>query len=124
MSPKIDLEASWSHHKDFSAAELEMLYKSVFKNAEDILTGYKVYYKFIYDYTDQIVHWSETWKYISELKKLGVSNERILLMALTPDDPDEKDKEFWEQSQRKTAQKALELGFRYSPRLHVNLGLE
>jgi len=124
ISPKIDYDASWSNHKLLNQDSVDQIYFDVFKNIERILSPYSVFYKFIYDYTDEIIKWKHTNKFISNLLELGVPRNRIMLMALTPDDPNGKDSKFWLESQRKTAEKALELGLRYSPRLHVNLEMD
>ena len=124
MSPKIDYKASWYKHKSMNQKEVNNLYFRVFENAENIIAPFKVFYKFIYDFTDEVIPWEHTKTFIDKLTTLKVPRERIMLMALTPDDPYDKDRDFWDESQRKTANKALELGIRYSPRLHVNLGLE
>lgn len=124
MSPKIDYSASWYTHKKYNQTKINKLYFHVFNNAENIIMPYKIFYKFIYDYTDKIIPWKHTELFINELEKLKVPRERIMLMALTPDDPEGENKTIWEESQRKTARKALQLGVRYSPRLQVNLGLE
>jgi len=124
MSPKIDYEASWSGHKTFTQEAVTELYFDVFKNVENIIAPYKVFYKFIYDYTNEIIPWDHTKQFVDKLLDIGVPRERIMLMALTPDDPEGKDKDFWDKSQHETARKALQEGVRYSPRLHVSLGLE
>ena len=124
VSPKIDYSASWYTHKEYNQEAVNSLYFKAFENAENIIMPYKIFYKFIYDYTNEIIPWEHTELFVDKLDELRVPRERIMLMALTPDDPDNRDKDFWEESQRKTARKALELGVRYSPRLHVNLGLE
>ena len=124
MSPKIEYATSWSHHKDMDQEAVNKLYFEVFKNAENIIAPFKVFYKFVYDFTNETIDWEHTKYFIQELLTLGVPQERIMLMALTPDDPHGKDKEFWETSQRQTAIKALEIGVRYSPRLHVNLDMD
>jgi len=124
MSPKINYKASWYQHTDMNQEEVNKIYFKAFENAENIIAPFKVFYKFIYDFTDNIIPWEHTNMFIQKLFDLGVSNERIMLMALTPEDPEGRDKQFWEDSQRETAKKALEIGIRYSPRLHVNLGLE
>jgi len=124
MSPKIDYKTSWYQHPDMTQEDVNKIYFKAFENAENIISPFKVFYKFIYDFTDKIIPWEHTDMFIQKLSDLGVSNERIMLMALTPDDSEGRDKQFWEKSQRETAKKALEIGIRYSPRLHVNLGLE
>jgi len=124
ISPKIEYDASWSHHKNMNQDAVNALYFEAFKNAENIIAPFKVFYKFVYDFTNEIIDWKHTKIFIQELMELGVPQERIMLMALTPSDPHGKDKQFWEDSQRETANKALEIGVRYSPRLHVNLNMD
>jgi len=81
-------------------------------------------YKFVYDYTDDIVKWEHTNVFIKHLINLGIKYSDILLMPLTPDDPLGKDKDIWAESKDATARKALESGLRYSPRLHIDRRLD
>ncbi len=45
-------------------------------------------------------------------------------MPFTPDDPLEKDAAFWQASKDGTSRKALELGLKYSPRIHIDRRLD
>ena len=125
ISPKIQQDVSW-YHTSMTQHDLNNAYKDAFTFGETYLRPtHDINYKFVYDFTDEVLQFENILYFIDFLRKdLQVAPRKILLMPLTPDDPHGKDKEFWEESKLKTSHKALELGIRYSPRLHVDLGLD
>lgn len=125
ISPKIQRDVSW-HHTSMTQDDLDRAYEQAFTYAETYLRPtHDVNYKFVYDFTNETLHFDKILHFINFLRyDLKTAPRKILLMPLTPDDPHGKDKDFWIKSKLNTSHKALELGVRYSPRLHVDLGLD
>jgi hypothetical protein len=101
------------------------MYYQTFDNISNYLYSSDVFYKFIHDYTGEHVDFNHQLKFINYLiDSLKVSHNNILLMPFTPEDPLGKDKDFWNESKDATSRKALELGLRYSPRIHIDRKLD
>ena len=125
ISPKLQQNVSW-YHTSMSQDDVDRMYVKAFTNLENYVSVmHNVNYKFIYDFTNEVIDFNHTEKFITYLSDtLKVPLRKILLMPLTPDDPMGRDREFWEQSKIETSKKCMEIGLRYSPRLHIDLGLD
>jgi hypothetical protein len=123
ISPKIDAESCYGEH--LKQDQVDKMYFDVFKNASDYIQAYPIFYKFIFDFTDEYVDFNHQKIFIDYLiNELDVDRKHIMLMPFTPDDPLDKDKEFWEKSKDATARKALAIGVTYSPRIHIDRRLD
>ncbi len=123
ISPKLVAETCYD--KQMTQDEVDLMYFNTFRNVSDYLQPYDIFYKFIYDYTDEIVNFDHQKIFIDYLiDELSVPHEKIMLMPLTPDDPLGKDAKFWQESKDATARKALSLGLKYSPRIHIDRKLD
>lgn len=123
ISPKLDADTCYDNQ--FSQEEIDRIYFETLANVTDYLSQYPVYFKFIYDFTEEFIDFEHEKRFIDYLLiDLDVERKNILLMPFTPEDPLGKDKEFWEQSKDATARKALELGITYSPRIHIDRKLD
>jgi hypothetical protein len=101
------------------------MYFQTFKNISDYLQPYPIFYKFIFDYTNEYVDFEHQKIFIDYLiKELDVDSKHIMLMPFTPDDPLEADAKFWNDSKDATARMALEIGVTYSPRIHIDRRLD
>jgi organic radical activating enzyme len=123
ISPKYDVKTSWAH-TSYTKEQMTSLYLDALKNSVEILGEYPVVYKFVYDHTNTYIEFEDTKKYIDYLVNKDVRRSDILLMPLTPEDPLGENWKLWKESKDATARKALELGLRYSPRIHVDRGLK
>jgi len=124
ISPKIDASTSWTH-TSFIQEDVDNLYDRVYENTETILNIYGTNYKFVYDCDNDVIDFEHTLKMINKLIYVHeVPRRNILLMPLTPDDPTGKGENEWKRSKYKTARKAMDLGIRFSPRLHVDLEMD
>lgn len=119
ISPKIDSETCYQNQ--LSQTEVNNMYKKVYYNLENYFP-FDNYYKFVWGVSEKMNNL--ILDHLEELYKLNVQNNHIFLMPYTPFDPLGKGKEEWEKSKKETAYKALELGIRYSPRLHIDLNLD
>jgi 7-carboxy-7-deazaguanine synthase len=123
VSPKLDAETCYD--KQMTQKDVDEMYYQAFDNISDYLHSFNVFYKFIHDYTGKFVDFDHQLEFINYLiNDLNVSRNNILLMPFTPEDPLGKDKEFWEESKDATSRKALQLGLRYSPRIHIDRKLD
>ncbi len=123
ISPKLD--AVNCYEKQMSQDAVDKMYFNVFKNISDYLQPYNVFYKFIFDYTGENVDFDHQKVFIDYLiDELQTPHEHIMLMPFTPEDPLDKDEDFWRESKDATSRKALELGVKYSPRIHVDRRLD
>ncbi len=123
ISPKLDAETCYE--KQMSQDEVDQMYFNVFKNISDYLQPYDVFYKFIYDWTGEIIDFDHQQIFIDYLiDELRVSHKNIMVMPFTPEDPLGKDKDFWQSSKDATSRKALEIGVTYSPRIHIDRKLD
>lgn len=123
ISPKLD--AGTCYEDQLTQDEVDKMYFDAFRNVADYLKQYPVYFKFIYDFTEEIIDFEHEKIFINYLlDELNVERNHIMLMPFTPDDPLDKDKDFWEQSKDSTSRKALELGVTYSPRIHIDRKLD
>ncbi len=123
ISPKLDADTCYG--TALTQDEVDRMYFTTFKNISDYLQPYPIFYKFIFDFTDKLVNFKHQKIFIDYLiDELETDRKHIMLMPFTPDDPLEKDKEFWEKSKDATARKALELGVTYSPRIHIDRRLD
>jgi organic radical activating enzyme len=123
ISPKLD--ADTCYEDQLTQEEVDRMYFEVFRNVADYLKQYPVYFKFIYDFTEKFIDFDHEKIFIDYLlDELNVERNHIMLMPFTPDDPLDKDKEFWEKSKDFTSRKALELGVTYSPRIHIDRKLD
>ena len=119
ISPKIDAETCYENQ--LTQTEVNAMYKKVYYNLENYFP-YENYYKFVWGVSDKMNNL--VIQHIEELYKLKVNNNHIFLMPYTPKDPLGKNIDEWEKSKLITARKALSLGIRYSPRLHIDLNLD
>jgi len=117
ISPKMD--AHDCYNDELSQTQIDSMYNDVVNNCQSYLGKHHLIFKFVYDINNEISN-ERTLVFIEKLKQLGFENKNILLMPWTPLEPLGNDAIFWEDSQNKTARKSLEIGVRYSPRLHVN----
>ncbi len=123
ISPKLD--ANTCYEDQLTQEEVDRMYFETFRNVADYLKQYPVYFKFIYDFTEEIIDFEHQKIFIDYLlDELSVERNHIMLMPFTPDDPLDKDKEFWEKSKDATSRKALALGVTYSPRIHIDRKLD
>jgi len=123
ISPKIN--ATSCYEDQLTQAEVNTMYFNVFNNVNSYLRQYNVFYKFIYDYTDESISFNTTLMFIKYLtEELNISKKNIILMPFTPDDPLGKDNEIWKKSMDATSRKALSLGVTYSPRIHIDRQLD
>jgi len=121
ISPK--METFSCYEGQLSQEDVELMYSKVFLNVLNyMIPVFRVNFKFIYgvnELEDALVEAT-----IKQLLEKGVLPKNIFLMPFTPEDPLDADKETWEDSKRNTSRKALELGIRYSPRIHVDNQLD
>jgi len=118
ISPKLDPEACYAN--ELTQDEITTMYKQVYQNTCLYLQKDKVFFKFVWDYrrnNDDVID------NINRLLDLKVQRKHIMLMPWTPDDVN-KDVEIWKDSQKITSRKALELGIKYSPRLHIDIEMD
>jgi len=119
ISPKLESESCYENQ--LTQEEVEKMYEQAFDNVKKYLP-IEVNYKFVWNVSKEMN--AINLKFINSLLDFGISSKHIFLMPFTPDDPLYKDKIEWEKSKKITANKALELGLRYSPRLHIDLNLD
>ena len=123
ISPKLNPETCYPDSGITKDDVIEM-YQYVYFNVVDYLDSkVNVNFKFIYgisEYDNNLVLQNINFL----LSSIKYSRHKIFLMPFTPFDPLGKNKELWEKSKKETAEKALELGVRYSPRLHIDLNLD
>jgi len=119
ISPKIDSESCYENQ--LTQAEINNMYKKVYYNLENYFP-FENYYKFVWGVSSKMNNL--VLQHIDELYKLDVNSNHIFLMPYTPKHPLKEGKDEWERSKIITARKALSLGIRYSPRLHVDLNLD
>ncbi len=119
ISPKIDSDSCYENQ--LTQAEVNNMYKKVYYNLENYFP-YENYYKFVWGVNDKMNNL--IFEHLEELDKLNVQKNHIFLMPFTPKDPLGKNKEIWEKSKDETARKALSLGIRYSPRIHIDRKLD
>lgn len=123
ISPKLDAESCYEDQ--LTQAAVDKMYFDAFRNVVDYLKQYPVYFKFIYDYTGDFIDFDHTLIFIRYLlDELGIARNHIMLMPYTPEDPLGEDNVIWKESMDKTARKALELGVKYSPRIHIDRNLD
>lgn len=123
ISPKLD--AASCYEDQMTQAEVDRMYFEAFKNTSEYLKQYPVYFKFIYDHTGEFINHEHTQIFIDYLRdELEYPSNHILLMPFTPDDPLGKGSDHWKESMDATARKALSLGVRYSPRIHIDRQLD
>lgn len=123
LSPKIDAKACYNNK--LTQLQINTMYFNVFENVKTYLKMFNVYYKFIYDFTNESVDYELTNIFLTYLiHELNIPKNQIMLMPLTPNDPIDKDLQFWNESKDATSRKALSLGIRYSPRIHIDRRLD
>ena len=121
ISPKIDPELCYNNILDKKT--VRDMYHKVFENIFNFFT-FEVNYKFIWNFLNPEMNGFALEMIDTLRKKFFVKNKYIYLMPFTPFDPLGKNKEVWEQSKDETARMALELGVRYSPRIHIDRKLD
>jgi organic radical activating enzyme len=119
ISPKIDSESCYENQ--LTQTEVNNMYKKVYYNLENYFP-YENYYKFVWGVNNKMNNL--ILEHLEELDKLEVQKNHIFLMPFTPKDPLGKNRDIWEKSKDETARKALELGIRYSPRIHIDRKLD
>ncbi len=123
ISPKLDADTCYD--KQMTQEEVELMYFKAFDNIADYLQPYDVFYKFIYEYTEEIIDFKQQQVFIDYLiDDLKVPHSNLMLMPFTPDDPLGKDAKIWQESKDATSRKALQLGVKYSPRIHIDRKLD
>lgn len=123
ISPKIDAKTCYDDQK--TQEEVNKMYFEAFSNTISYLKQYHIYFKFIYDYTNDHMDFEQSLIFIEYLlHEMDVQRNHIMLMPFTPEDPLGKDAEIWRKSMDATARKALELGVTYSPRIHIDRRLD
>jgi len=119
ISPKIDSDSCYENQ--LTQTEVNNMYKKVYYNLENYFP-YENYYKFVWGVNNKMNNL--ILEHLEELDKLDVQKNHIFLMPFTPKDPLGKNRNIWEKSKDETARKALELGIRYSPRIHIDRKLD
>ena len=120
ISPKLDADSCYNNL--INQETVEKMYDEVFKNIYEYFP-YEVNYKFIWSVSKLENQLTED--YIKGLILLyKVPSKNIFLMPFTPTDPLGSNIQIWQRSKDKAARKALELGIRYSPRIHVDRQLD
>ena len=119
VSPKLDPETCYENQ--LSKEEIKEMYSQAFKNIKKYLP-ININFKFVWNINEEMN--KINMEFINLLLEFGISSKHIFLMPFTPEDPTGVNKEKWEESKKITANKALELGLRYSPRLHIDLNLD
>jgi len=123
ISPKLDAKSCYENQ--LTQQKVDQMYFNVFKNVTDYLRQYPVYFKFIYDFSNEFVDFEHEKIFIDYLlNELNVERKNIMLMPFTPEDPLGKDAKFWGKSKDATSRKALDLGVTYSPRIHIDRKLD
>ena len=123
VSPKLD--AKTCYEDQLSQTDVDQMYFEVFNNINDYLFNFNIRYKFVYDFTNEFIDIDHLMIFISYLvDELHVEREHIMLMPFTPADPTGKDLDFWNKSMDATAKKSMELGIKYSPRIHIDRKLD
>jgi len=123
ISPKLD--AKTCYENQLTQQNVDKMYFDTFKNVADYLIQYPIYFKFIYDFTEEFIDFEHEKIFIDYLlDELNVARNHIMLMPFTPEDPLDKDADFWNKSKDYTSRKALELGITYSPRIHIDRKLD
>ena len=123
ISPKLD--AATCYDNQMTQDEVDRMYMTAFKNVSEYLQPYDIYYKFIYDHTEEFIDFDHQQIFIDYLiDELNVKHRNILLMPFTPEDPLGSGKIFWNESKNATSRKALKLGLTYSPRIHIDRELD
>ena len=119
ISPKIDSESCYNSL--ISDDEIDKMYQKVYSNLKNYFS-FPVYFKFVWGVNENMNE--KILNHLDYLHNLGFENKNLFLMPFTPDDYKGDEKDLWEKSKYQTARKALELGIRYSPRLHIDVDLD
>lgn len=120
ISPKMDAETCYENQ--LTQKEVINMYSRVLDNTINYLDDEYINYKFIWGVNETMN--KLVINFIDYLRLNGIKAAHIFLMPFTPEDPLGKDKEFWETSKNNTSRKALEIGVRYSPRIHIDRNLD
>jgi len=121
MSPK--LNGKISHANKVSNEHILDNYETILKNYREILDlHFDIQVKFVH--SEVLVIENEQLMERNNNMFNRIPNDKILIMPFTPNDPLDKDKEFWEASKDMAANYALKNHFRYSPRIHIDRRLD
>jgi len=119
ISPKLKADACYDN--ELKTDEIKAMYLKVISNTLLFINAENLYFKFVWDLNDSN---EENLYFIEELKNNSVKNNHIMLMPWTPEEAMFENKTEWFTSQQITAKQALELGIKYSPRLHIDLNMD
>jgi len=121
ISPKLNSDSCYENQ--IPQQDINEMYEKVFDNlSKYLIPAYTVNFKFVYGIDEE--HDSLVIQNISHLLDIGIKPKNIFLMPFTPENPLTEDKDIWEKSKKATAQMALKIGIRYSPRIHVDNELD
>jgi len=121
ISPK--LSGSVSYSNVLTDLNILNLYKAVFTNYRRLLDAhFDLQLKFVHSPVLEPSNLTLI-NYVLSMDN-PLHKNQILIMPFTPEDPLEKDKEFWSNSKDEAAQYAMKNYFRYSPRTHVDRRLD
>lgn len=121
ISPKLDSKVSYA--SKVNENDILRVYEAVFFN-------YKKYLKSIVNIQCKFVHAPSLVEQNEKLMNLIINNNyieprtKILVMPFTPNIKSKTFKEDWEASKNETAKYALNHYIRYSPRIHIDRGME
>ena len=119
ISPKLDPEDCYNNM--LSQEEIDELYFQVYRNIQRIFS-FQVNFKFIWGISEK--QNEKVKEHIYKLKQMNFKTKHIFIMPFTPNDPMGSNYPLWNASKIATANKAIELGVRYSPRIHIDGGLD
>jgi organic radical activating enzyme len=121
ISPKLDAKECYGD--ELTQIQVNEIYENVIENCIMYLNTDYLYFKFVWDNTNEnsIIN---NLKFIEKLKGYGLGRKHIMLMPWTPENPKTTDAVVWQQSQHNASRKALNLGIKYSPRLHIDIKMD
>lgn len=120
ISPKLD--ATVCYENQFDQDYINNMYSNVYMNVAKYLPDGAANFKFVFGINEE-----SDKKVINELSILlnfGIKPKHLFLMPFTPEDPLGEDRDLWESTKNYVAQSALDLGVRYSPRIHIDRRLD
>jgi len=120
ISPKLD--AKECYNNELSQEEVWEMYSKVIDNCMNYFNKKHLYFKFVWNiFADSN---DNNLMFIDKLKSFNVERNHIMLMPWTPENPKTTNVELWNKSQHFTAREALNIGIKYSPRLHIDIDMD
>ncbi len=121
ISPK--LNAQISHAGKADDKEVLANYRKVLKNYRNILdANFDIQLKMVH--SDVLKIENEKLLELNQKMDNPIPNDKILIMPFTPNDPLDKDAQFWSDSKDAAAKYSLQNHYRYSPRIHIDRRLD